>query len=153
MEEQIGSRWQKEYVKTVYCHPAYLTYMQSISWMKIMATSFKWFHAYPAALRAPNTAASHCWHTPLPETPGHSQSILGQSFVGSLPLSPMSWRSKILFVPSKSLFPQSCVHSVIKSQCLQSQILRVLSPFAISPGWRICCGLQNSLNSTRLSLV
>ena len=29
---------------------------------------------------------------------------------------------KVLFVPSKSLFPQSCVNSVIKSQCLQSQI-------------------------------
>ena len=26
-----GSKWEKEYVKTVYCHPAYLTYMQSTS--------------------------------------------------------------------------------------------------------------------------
>ena len=32
MEHQTGSRLGKEYVKTVYCHPAYLTYMQSISW-------------------------------------------------------------------------------------------------------------------------
>ena len=24
-----GSKWEKEYVKAVYCHPAYLTYMQS----------------------------------------------------------------------------------------------------------------------------
>ena len=24
--------WEKEYVKAVYCHPAYLTYMQSTSW-------------------------------------------------------------------------------------------------------------------------
>ena len=32
MKQQIGSKSGKEYVKTVYCHPAYLTYMQNISW-------------------------------------------------------------------------------------------------------------------------
>ena len=32
MEQQTGSKSQKEYVKAVYCHPAYLTYMQSTSW-------------------------------------------------------------------------------------------------------------------------
>ena len=32
MEEQIGSESGKEYVKAVYCHPAYLTYIQSTSW-------------------------------------------------------------------------------------------------------------------------
>ena len=31
MEQQIGSKLGKEYVKAVYCHPAYLTYMQSTS--------------------------------------------------------------------------------------------------------------------------
>ena len=39
MEQQIGSKLGKEYVKAVCCHPAYLTYMQSTSclmpgWMK-----------------------------------------------------------------------------------------------------------------------
>ena len=34
MEQQTGFKWGKEYVKAVYCHPAYLTYMQSI--MSIM---------------------------------------------------------------------------------------------------------------------
>ena len=39
MEQQTGSKLGKEYVKVVYCHPAYLTYMQSTScempgWMK-----------------------------------------------------------------------------------------------------------------------
>ena len=39
MEHQTGSRLGKEYVKAVYCHPAYLIYMQSTSsempgWMK-----------------------------------------------------------------------------------------------------------------------
>ena len=31
MEKQAGSKLGKEYVKAVYCHPAYLTYMQSTS--------------------------------------------------------------------------------------------------------------------------
>ena len=29
MEQQTGSKWRKEYLKAVYCHPAHLTYMQS----------------------------------------------------------------------------------------------------------------------------
>ena len=32
MEQQTGSKQEKEYVKAVYCHPANLTYMQSTSW-------------------------------------------------------------------------------------------------------------------------
>ena len=32
MDQQTGSKSGKEYVKAVYCHPAYLTYMQSTSW-------------------------------------------------------------------------------------------------------------------------
>ena len=31
MEQQTGSKSGKEAVKAVYCHPAYLTYMQSMS--------------------------------------------------------------------------------------------------------------------------
>ena len=39
MDEWTDSKFEKEYVKAVYCHPAYLTYMQSAScempgWMK-----------------------------------------------------------------------------------------------------------------------
>ena len=39
MEQGTGSKLGKEYIKAVYCHPAYLTYMQSKSckmpgWMK-----------------------------------------------------------------------------------------------------------------------
>ena len=39
IEQRTGSKLGKEYVKAVYCHPAYLTYMQSTScempgWMK-----------------------------------------------------------------------------------------------------------------------
>ena len=32
MEQKTDSKSGKEYVKAVYCHPAYLTYMQSTSW-------------------------------------------------------------------------------------------------------------------------
>ena len=32
MEQQTGSKLEKEYIKDIYCHPAYLTYMQSTSW-------------------------------------------------------------------------------------------------------------------------
>ena len=31
MEQQTGSKQEKEFVKAVYCHPVYLTYMQSTS--------------------------------------------------------------------------------------------------------------------------
>ena len=31
MEQQTGSKLEKEYVKAVYCHPAYLTSMQNTS--------------------------------------------------------------------------------------------------------------------------
>ena len=31
MEQQTDSKLVKEYIKAVYCHPAYLTYMQSTS--------------------------------------------------------------------------------------------------------------------------
>ena len=39
MEQQTGSKLSKEYIKAVYCHPAYLTSMQRTScempgWMK-----------------------------------------------------------------------------------------------------------------------
>ena len=32
MEKQTGSKLGKEYIKAVYCHPAYLTHMQRTSW-------------------------------------------------------------------------------------------------------------------------
>ena len=44
MEKWTGSKLRKAYVKTVYCHPAYLIYMQSTSrempgWMKLKLES------------------------------------------------------------------------------------------------------------------
>ena len=47
MEQQTGSQLGKEYVKAAYCHPAYLTYMQSTScempgWIKHKLESRLW---------------------------------------------------------------------------------------------------------------
>ena len=78
--------------------------------MRIMATSFT--RSHDALLHsAPDPAAGPRRPTPPPETPGHSRESLGQSLVGSLLLSPGSWCTQILFVLSKSLFPQSHVSS------------------------------------------
>ena len=93
---------------------------------------------------APRTvvlSVPECGPTPLPETPGHSQAPLAQSLVGSLLLSPGSGVHKVLFLPSKSLFPHSCGSSIIKSHGLpKSNPLGVLSHFAGSLGWEICGG-------------
>ena len=73
------------------------------------------------------------------ETPGHSQTSLTQSLVGTLLLSPGV--HKVFFVPSKNMFPQFYGSSVIKFHWPpKSNSLRVLSPFVGSPGWEICCG-------------
>ena len=66
-------------------------------------------HAVPHSV--PRPAAGHCWPRHPAETPGHSQASLGESHVDSLLLSPGFWSQNILFVSSKSLFPQSFVSS------------------------------------------
>ena len=35
LEQLIGSKSGKEYDKAVYCHPAYVTFMQSTSWVML----------------------------------------------------------------------------------------------------------------------
>ena len=50
MEQQTGSKSGKEYVKAVYCHPVYLTSMESTSfempgWMKYNLES-RWLEKY-----------------------------------------------------------------------------------------------------------
>ena len=47
MEQETGSKLGQEYIKAVYCYPAYLTYMQSTScempgWMKQKLESRLW---------------------------------------------------------------------------------------------------------------
>ena len=40
--EQTAPKSGKEYVKAVYCHPAYLTYMQSTSWEMLDWMKHNW---------------------------------------------------------------------------------------------------------------
>ena len=58
-EKWTVSRLGKEYVKAVYCHPAYLTYLQSISSEKAMAPH----------------SSTLAWRIPWAEEPGRLQSM------------------------------------------------------------------------------
>ena len=42
MEQRTGSKLGMEYVKAVYCHPAYLTYLQSTSWEMLGWMKHSW---------------------------------------------------------------------------------------------------------------
>ena len=41
MKQQTGSKYGKEYINAVYCHPAYLTNMQSTSWEMLDRMKYK----------------------------------------------------------------------------------------------------------------
>ena len=65
MGQQTGSKLGKEYVKAIYCHPAYVTYMQSTScempgWMKHKLES-----RLPGeiSITLDMQMAPHLWHT------------------------------------------------------------------------------------------
>ena len=58
MEQWTGSKLGKQYDKTVYCHPAYLTYMQS----------------NPEKAVAPHSSVL-AWRIPWTEEPGGLQSM------------------------------------------------------------------------------
>ena len=57
---------------------------------------------------AADPEAGCCWSTPLLETHGHSQASLVQSLFLLAPGA-----HKVLFIPPKSLFPQTCGNSVV----------------------------------------
>ena len=46
MEQKTGSKLGKEYVKAIYCYPAYLTCMQSTSWEMQAGWSMSWNQDY-----------------------------------------------------------------------------------------------------------
>lgn len=78
--------------------------------MKIMATSLERSHACTGSLSAPNPAAGHCQPTPPQTLDTHGQVWVNLLWGHcSFLLGPGA--HKVLFVPSKSLFPQSCVSS------------------------------------------
>ena len=96
------SPWgRKELERTERLHFHFQTMVEV---MKIMVTSFKRSHACTAILSAPNPAGGQHWPTPPLETPGHSQASL-VSFLWSHCSFLLGPRHKVLFVPSKSLFP------------------------------------------------
>ena len=50
MEQQTGSKLEKEYVKAVYCHPAYLTYIQNTSWEMLDWVKHKLESSFPGEI-------------------------------------------------------------------------------------------------------
>ena len=76
--------------------------------MKMMAASFKRSHAGTATLSAPDPAPVH-GRPCLCQAPGHSQTSLGQSLVGSLLLSPGSWCTQgFIYALQESVSPILC---------------------------------------------
>ena len=67
MEQQTGSKQEKEYVKAVYCHPAYLTYMQKemATHSSILAWRIPWMEE-PGGLQSMGSQrVGHDWATSL----------------------------------------------------------------------------------------
>ena len=66
MEQQTGSKLGKEYVKAVYCHPAYLTYMQSVRERLtggfLRSVSHKPSDPYQFMATGMSGTACHCQH-------------------------------------------------------------------------------------------
>ena len=50
MEKQTGSKLVKEYVKSVYSHPVYLTYLQSTSCEMLGWMNHKWGSRLPGEI-------------------------------------------------------------------------------------------------------
>ena len=89
--------------------PCSLTWGQTmVELMKIIVTSFKRSHAYSAVFSAPDPAAGHHQPSPPPGTPGHSQASWVSLLWGHCSFLLGPGAHKVLFVPCKSLFPQSC---------------------------------------------
>ena len=112
--------------------------------MKTMAASFKMSHVCTATLSTPNPAAGHCWPTPRPETPGHSQASLVQSLVGSLLLSPGSWCAKgFVCALQESVSPVLCkfrwLYGGVNGDLLQESLChtQVCCPQSPCPRWSI----------------
>ena len=76
-----------------------------------MATSFKRPHAGTATLSSRDPAAGHHRTTPPLETPRHSRASLCRLLWGHCPFLLGPGKHKVLFVPSKALFPQLYVSS------------------------------------------
>ena len=95
--------------------------------------------------QCPDPAAGHHRPTLLPELPGHSQASLGHSLVGSLLLSPGCWCAQgFVCALQESVSPvlwkfYRTLITIKSHWPPKSNSLGVLSLFAGSPGWEICC--------------
>ena len=77
MEEQTGSKWEKEYVKAVYCHPAYLTSMQSTSWEMLGWMKHKLESRLPGDIyQSPQICR---WHHPYSRKWRRTKELLNES--------------------------------------------------------------------------
>ena len=61
MEQQTGSKSEKEYVKAVYCHPAYVASMQSTSWETRTGRNTSWNQDCREKYQSPQICR---WHHP-----------------------------------------------------------------------------------------
>ena len=61
MELLTGSKLEKEYIKAVYCHPAYLSYMQSTSCNMLILVKHSWNQDYVVKYQWPQICR---WHHP-----------------------------------------------------------------------------------------
>ena len=61
MKQWTGSKWGKEYDKAVYCHPAYLTYLQSTSCKMLGWVNHKLESRFPGEI--PTTSDMQIYHS------------------------------------------------------------------------------------------
>ena len=61
--EQTGSKLRKEYIKDLYCHPDYLTYMQSASWEMLgwMKHKLEWRSPGETSMASDMQMTPHLW--------------------------------------------------------------------------------------------
>ena len=114
------------------------TWVRSLGWKDPKGPMHVLLHSVPPTLQQATTNPCLCWR--LLDT--HRQVWVSLSW--SLLLSPGSWCAQgfvCALQVTKSLFPQSCVSSVIKSHWPpKPNSLGVVSLFARSQGWEICYG-------------
>ena len=101
MEQQTGSKSGKEYIKAVYCHPDYLTSMQSTSWACPNSAGTLWLESekerkpkFPVSPRA--EALFHCARpSRVPRVTANSTgSLASQRYPGKFPKVPGRRRGK-----------------------------------------------------------
>ena len=80
-EQQTSSKLGKEYVKAVYCHPAYLTYMQSTSWETLGWRKHKLESRLPGEI---SIISDMRWHYPY-----------GRKWKGTKKASWLKWKRRV----------------------------------------------------------